>query len=203
MKTFLAAAFIVMAGSLTISAQHAAPLSGREGESQHAAPLSGREGESQHVALFHNSETGPKSATLFPSSETGPKSTSLLPRWEEGFLDIHTIATGRGDACLIIMPDGTTMMIDAGDNGKAKDKQHPDGSMKPGEWQARYMKHFMEGLPGGGSLDYAMVTHLHDDHIGSVRDTFAGQGRVCIVRNHARGQPHPFRQACGQGLAGL
>ena len=123
MKRFLAAAFIVLAGILPISAQDAA----------------------------------------------------LLPHWEEGFLDIHTIATGRGDACLIIMPDGTTMMIDAGDNGKAKDKQHPDGSMKPGEWQARYMKHFMEGLPGGGSLDYAMVTHLHDDHIGSVRDTLPGR----------------------------
>ena len=27
----------------------------------------------------------------------------------------------------------------------------PDGSMKPGEWQARYMKHFMEGLPGGAA----------------------------------------------------
>ena len=122
MKTFLAAAFILLAGILPISAQDAA----------------------------------------------------LLPHWEEGFLDIHTIATGRGDACLIIMPDGTTMMIDAGDNGKAKDKQHPDGSMKPGEWQARYMKHFMEGLPGGGALDYAMVTHLHDDHIGSVRDALPG-----------------------------
>ena len=201
MKTFLAAAFIVMAGSLTISAQHAAPISGREGGSQHVAPLPHcvdgpndiamlphwEEGSTdvallphweegpRDIALLPNSEAGPKSATLFPSSEAGPKSTSLLPRWEEGFLDIHTIATGRGDACLIIMPDGTTMMIDAGDNGKAKDKQHPDGSMKPGEWQARYMKHFMEGLPGGGALDYAMVTHLHDDHIGSVRDTLPGR----------------------------
>ena len=41
-------------------------------------------------------------------------------------MDIHTIATGRGDATFIIMPDGTTLMIDAGDNGKTKDKQHPD-----------------------------------------------------------------------------
>lgn len=97
-----------------------------------------------------------------------------LPTWHEGCLDIHTIATGRGDACLIIMPDGTTMMIDAGDNGKEKDKQHPDASKRPGEWQARYMEHFMKGLPGNGNLDYAMVTHLHDDHIGSWRDTLPG-----------------------------
>ena len=38
-----------------------------------------------------------------------------LPEWKEGYLDIHTIATGRGDAALIVMPDGTSMMIDAGD----------------------------------------------------------------------------------------
>ena len=84
--------------------------------------------------------------SLFTYAQNGP----LLPDWREGYLDIHTIATGRGDACLIIMPDGTTMMIDAGDNGKAKDKQHPDGSMKPGEWQARYMKHFIAGSRGTG-----------------------------------------------------
>ena len=41
-----------------------------------------------------------------------------LPKWQEGYMDIHTIATGRGDATLVIMPDGTTLMIDAGDNGK-------------------------------------------------------------------------------------
>ena len=57
-----------------------------------------------------------------------------LPEWQEGYLDIHTIATGRGDAALIVMPDGTTMMIDAGDNAKAKDTQHPDASKMPGEW---------------------------------------------------------------------
>ena len=41
-----------------------------------------------------------------------------LPKWQEGYMDIHTIATGRGDATFIVMPDGTTLMIDAGDNGK-------------------------------------------------------------------------------------
>ena len=131
MKTFLAAAFIVMAGSLTISAQHAAPLSGREGESQHVALLPNSEADPKSATPFLSSEADPKSTSLLPHREEGSKDAALLPRWEEGFLDIHTIATGRGDACLIIMPDGTTMMIDAGDNGKAKDKQHPDGSMKP------------------------------------------------------------------------
>ena len=59
-------------------------------------------------------------------------------------MDIHTIATGRGDATFIVLPDGTTFMIDAGDNGKKKDKQHPDTTKRAGEWQAIYMKKIME-----------------------------------------------------------
>ena len=97
-----------------------------------------------------------------------------LPKWQEGYMDIHTIATGRGDATLVIMPDGTTLMIDAGDNGKKKDKQHPDASKRAGEWQAIYMKHFMEGLPNE-KVDYAMITHFHDDHMGSVSEMLPGK----------------------------
>ena len=89
-------------------------------------------------------------------------------------MDIHTIATGRGDAALIVMPDGTTLMIDAGDNGKTKDKQHPDTTKRAGEWQAVYMKKVMEELPGNGKVDYALITHFHDDHMGSIRQMLPG-----------------------------
>ena len=44
-----------------------------------------------------------------------------LPEWKEGYMDIHTIATGRGDATFIVMPDGTTLLIDAGDDFKRID----------------------------------------------------------------------------------
>jgi beta-lactamase superfamily II metal-dependent hydrolase len=98
-----------------------------------------------------------------------------LPKWQEGYMDIHTIATGRGDATLVIMPDGTTLMIDAGDNGKKKDKQHPDTTKRAGEWQSIYMKHFMEGLPGNGKVDYAMITHFHDDHMGAISEMLPGK----------------------------
>ena len=75
------------------------------------------------------SQSATQSATQSTTQSTD-QTAEYLPQWEEGCLDIHTISTGRGDACLIIMPDGTTMMIDAGDNGKAKDKQHPDNSLR-------------------------------------------------------------------------
>lgn len=101
------------------------------------------------ASLTIQAQTQSQSATQSTTQSTD-QTAEYLPQWEEGCLDIHTISTGRGDACLIIMPDGTTMMIDAGDNGKAKDKQHPDNSLRAGEWQARYIKHFIQGLPGTG-----------------------------------------------------
>lgn len=97
-----------------------------------------------------------------------------LPAWQEGCLDIHTIATGKGDAALIVMPDGTTMMIDAGELNKAKDTPHPDGTKPAGEWQSIYIKHFLSQLPNRESLDYVMITHLHDDHIGNIDTALPG-----------------------------
>ena len=39
---------------------------------------------------------------------------SPLPPWREGNFDIHHIDTGRGNSTLLVLPDGTTLMIDAG-----------------------------------------------------------------------------------------
>ena len=102
-------------------------------------------------------------------------SQEYLPKWQEGYMDIHTIATGRGDATFIVMPDGTTLMIDAGDNGKIKDKQHPDTTKRAGEWQAIYMKKVLEQVPGNGKVDYAMITHFHDDHMGAKLQMLPGK----------------------------
>ena len=112
-------------------------------------------------------------AALFAFMQ-GVSAQEYLPKWQEGYMDIHTIATGRGDATLVVMPDGTTLMIDAGDNGKTKDKQHPDTTKRAGEWQAIYMKHFMKDLPNI-KVDYAMITHFHDDHMGAIREMLPGK----------------------------
>ena len=39
----------------------------------------------------------------------------LLPAWSQGNLDIHHISTGRGNATYFVFPDGTTLLIDAGE----------------------------------------------------------------------------------------
>ena len=92
-----------------------------------------------------------------------------LPAWEEGMMDIHSIGTGQGDASFLILPDGTTWMIDAGDIGTpngAPNWYHavPDRNVRAGHNIIRYINHFS---PTPGHLDYAMLTHFHADHMGT------------------------------------
>jgi beta-lactamase superfamily II metal-dependent hydrolase len=108
----------------------------------------------------------------------GQKVGEMLPAWSRGFLDIHQIQTGRGNAALLIFPDGTTMLIDAGGvpdrPGPELGPQRPNSSRSPGEWIARYIQHFSPGK----TLDYALITHYHDDHMGAI----ASVGQLVPIR---------------------
>ncbi|SPF54121.1 conserved exported hypothetical protein [Candidatus Sulfopaludibacter sp. SbA4] len=93
-----------------------------------------------------------------------------LPAWTPGTLDIHQISTGRGNAALFILPDGTTLLVDAGaaGDGLPQSEPHPDASRTPGTWIARYAKrHLPTGATG---LDYALITHFHGDHMAGIID---------------------------------
>lgn len=95
---------------------------------------------------------------------------ATLPPWQRGFLDIHQIATGRGNAALIVGPDGTSIMIDAGaatGGPEVSCPPRPDASRRPGEWIARYASRHLRAA-GRAELDYLVVTHLHPDHLGDV-----------------------------------
>ena len=87
--------------------------------------------------------------------------------WKSGEMDIHFIYTGRGEANFFIMPDATTMLIDAGDHQATvpMTDPKPDLSRRGGEWVARYIERVN---PNGSDVDYFMLSHFHDDHMGSV-----------------------------------
>ena len=99
------------------------------------------------------------------------ESSSLRP-WKEGYLDIHQISTGRGNASFMILPDGTTMMVDMGDMGNVSHfKQEimpavPSAEKSPAQWVAQYVRHFSEPLGNDIRVDYMMITHYDSDHIG-------------------------------------
>lgn len=103
---------------------------------------------------------------LFLSS-LNAQNSQLVP-WSKGNLDIHFISTGRGNSTFILMPDGTTLLIDAGDlhdDSERLTPPVPDQSKSPGEWIADYIHQF-HPCKKQAALDYLLITHYHDDHIG-------------------------------------
>ncbi|MFC0515143.1 ComEC/Rec2 family competence protein [Mucilaginibacter angelicae] len=102
-----------------------------------------------------------------------------LSAWQEGQMDIHFINTGRGNSSFLIFPDGTTMLIDAGDmNADEFESSNaplkippalPDSSLRPGQWIAAYIKQVMPGGRQAG-IDYALITHFHGDHYGNIEN---------------------------------
>ena len=96
----------------------------------------------------------------------------VLAPWREGYLDIHQISTGRGNATFMILPDGTTMMVDMGDLGDTTHFRQevmpavPSSEKSPAEWVARYVRHFSEPLSNDGRIDMMLITHYDSDHIG-------------------------------------
>ena len=79
-----------------------------------------------------------------------------LPPWTPGTLDIHQISTGRGNSALLVLPDGTTLLVDAGPGGDVI---------------ARYIARTL--APAPAALDYAVLTHFHGDHVGGFDEVAA------------------------------
>ena len=98
-------------------------------------------------------------------SDTGAAVGAALAVRQPGELDIHHIDTGRGNSTLIIGPDGTSLLIDAGASPGVSDlvaPARPNDSLRPGQWIARYaQKH-------ASAIDILVTTHIHPDHVGDV-----------------------------------
>lgn len=114
--------------------------------------------------------------TLLVYGQNKASGQELAP-WQEGQLDIHFINTGRGNASFIVFPDGTTMLIDAGDMNAAEFEKNnfplkvspalPNDSLRPGQWIVNYIRQVMP-LDRKPAIDYALITHFHGDHYGNI-----------------------------------
>ena len=71
---------------------------------------------------------------------------------DEGELRVSFIDVGQGDSEFIELPNGETLLIDAGTNETGAD-----------------VVNYIESL-GYSSIDYVVGTHPHEDHIGGLDD---------------------------------
>lgn len=100
--------------------------------------------------------------------------------WHEGEMDLHHIYTGRGESNFMIFPDGTSMLVDAGDYDP-KDYPLmtvalPNSRRRAGEWIARYIERVN---PMKNHVDYMMISHFHSDHMGdSINAAPYTKGRI-------------------------
>ena len=74
------------------------------------------------------------------------------PARPPGDLEIHMIDVGQGDGFVVVSPDGFVMAVDAG----------PGGS-----WSALSAAMLAYGFV---EIDYTLVSHLHEDHLGGMDD---------------------------------
>ncbi|MEN3167749.1 MBL fold metallo-hydrolase [Gluconobacter sp. OJB] len=81
-------------------------------------------------------------------------------------MDIHHIDTARGNATLIVAPDGTSILVDCGASAESFETSsptRPNTTKRAGQWVAEYLK-----ANGVSTLDYCVATHVHPDHVGDV-----------------------------------
>lgn len=99
---------------------------------------------------------------------------SAYPGWKPGELDLHFIYTGCGENMFYRLPDGTAILNDTGDFYRPGDRDRvpllPSPDRLGGDWVARYLKRVYPEK----TIDYAIFSHWHSDHIGHAR--FDGDG---------------------------
>jgi ribonuclease BN (tRNA processing enzyme) len=135
----------------------------------------------------HNKAAPTKNKSPNNNSNNEQKQQRLLDPWRSGLLDIHHLQLGSSVSTFVVMPDGTTMLIDCGDVNVANtltewskmgppfDKLNlkspfPDDSKTPVDWTLDYLKAFWPASwkkkKQVMELDYLLLTHFHSDHMG-------------------------------------
>ena len=112
-----------------------------------------------------------------PDPEPAPEAATL-PAWSPGYLDIHAINSGAGECTFIILPDGTSMMVDAGEIGATGDNyvdRRPTSSVRAFKVYTAYARYFLQAT-GHRALDYFLLTHYHADHMGAAGARFGTSG---------------------------
>jgi competence protein ComEC len=95
----------------------------------------------------------------------------------DGKLRIDFLDVGQGDAALLTMPDGTTLLIDAGGRPRFYDARRGESEDEDGETFERDTRSIGEAIVseylwwrGLDRVDYILATHADADHIDGLND---------------------------------
>lgn len=97
-------------------------------------------------------------------------------------LELHYINVGWGGSVLVRGPDGTTVLLEAGNTGKGTGRVVP------------YLQAI--GIPPASGLDYTIGGHQHCDHIGGL-DEVVNAGYDVLVANYDNGST--YSSSCVDG----
>jgi beta-lactamase superfamily II metal-dependent hydrolase len=100
------------------------------------------------------------------SAATTTQSTSSFvtaTRWVPGTLEIHHIYVGQGDSVLLISPSGKTLLYDLGERDW------------PLHENADLVSQYISQVTGKKELDYLVLSHYHQDHVGNSKVTGSGK----------------------------
>lgn len=136
---------------------------------------------------------------IFTAGYNGKKARKgrTLPAWSEGYLDIHTISTGRGECIFFILPDGTSIVVDAGEFSREGKKyanvvQRPNAQTRPTKAFGDYIRHFNPY----DAVDYFNLSHFHMDHMGNMEPEYTkcAEGDYTLTGVMALYHQVPFRE---------
>lgn len=110
---------------------------------------------------------------LWTQSQPEAESFLTLPAPREGCLNVYMLDVGQGDALLLISPEGNTMLVDTGSEEQAYTVESSFGAL------------------GIEKLDVLVLTHPHEDHVGSATELLKHIpiGKVCLGGDTARYEP--------------
>ena len=135
---------------------------------------------------------------IFTAGYNGKKARvgKPLAKWSEGYLDIHTISTGRGECIFMILPDGTSIVVDAGEFSREGKKytnvlQRPNAQTRPTKAFGDYIRHFNPY----DAVDYFNLSHFHMDHMGNAEPEYErfAEGDYLLTGVMALHHHVPFR----------